>query len=412
MVRSGFALLMGLLLAGFAPGQEPEPLEPMPCGQSCRPWLESFTSQGGDAADICGPVGRFWFSADYLMWFRNGDVLPPLVTTNNVGTPLAQAGILGLPGTPTQILFPAGEVNGDLAHGARLQAGGWFDRRQTFGMQFGYLQQATLATNFFASTDTNAILARPFINTTTGNNGDRVLVSFPGQLRGSILVSESQMFNGWDFAFRGLAFGDSNWRVDALFGYRRLRFSEKLSITSASVAQAGNTLGLVPGATTFGVDQFNTANDFYGLDLGFTGEYRCGKWTANVLVKTAFGKLNPSADINGVTINTVGANVAAFEGNLLALQTNIGNHTKSTGILVPEIGVNLAYDVTESIRLRAGYTFLYLPNFYRPGENIDTTVNSNLTAPTRNIGPGSPNLLLGNADVYLHAVNFGFELRY
>ena len=31
---------------------------------------------------VCGPQGRFWFRADYLMWFTSGMDLPPLVSTD------------------------------------------------------------------------------------------------------------------------------------------------------------------------------------------------------------------------------------------------------------------------------------------------------------------------------------------
>jgi hypothetical protein len=40
------------------------------------------------------PAGQFWAEIDYLGW-----TVPPLVTTSPAGTPLAQAGVLGAPGT-------------------------------------------------------------------------------------------------------------------------------------------------------------------------------------------------------------------------------------------------------------------------------------------------------------------------
>ena len=52
---------------------------------------------------FCGPPGRVWLRADYLMWFTTGTRLPPLVTTSPQGTPANQAGVLGAPGTT--ILF-------------------------------------------------------------------------------------------------------------------------------------------------------------------------------------------------------------------------------------------------------------------------------------------------------------------
>src|SRR5437868_8563481 len=48
--------------------------------------------------DFSAP-GRLWFSADYLSGWVQPARLPPLVTTSPAGTPLAQAGVLGLPAT-------------------------------------------------------------------------------------------------------------------------------------------------------------------------------------------------------------------------------------------------------------------------------------------------------------------------
>ena len=53
---------------------------------------------------------RFWVGMDYLAWSVKGDRLPPLVTTSPAGTPLAQAGVLGPPGTT--VLFGDSSVNG------------------------------------------------------------------------------------------------------------------------------------------------------------------------------------------------------------------------------------------------------------------------------------------------------------
>ena len=43
--------------------------------------------------DVCGPPGRFWVSAEYLLWWTKSDHAPPLVT---VGPP-ESFGILGAP---------------------------------------------------------------------------------------------------------------------------------------------------------------------------------------------------------------------------------------------------------------------------------------------------------------------------
>src|SRR5260370_38490640 len=63
-------------------------------------------------------AGQFWVEMEYLAWSVKGDRLPPLVTTSPAGTPPAQAGILGSPGTTVQ--FGDSSVNGGCRSGGRL----------------------------------------------------------------------------------------------------------------------------------------------------------------------------------------------------------------------------------------------------------------------------------------------------
>ena len=62
------------------------------------------------------------------------------------------------------------------------------------------------------------------------------------------------------------------------------------------------------------------------------------------------------------------------------MQSNIGHFSQSQFAVVPEIGVKLGYQLTPNLRLQAGYNFLFWSNVVRPGQQIDTSVNPNLTA--------------------------------
>ena len=62
--------------------------------------------------------GGFWITGEYLNWSAKGDKLPPLVTTSPPGTPLAQAGVLGAPGT--SVLFGDESVNDRWRSGASV----------------------------------------------------------------------------------------------------------------------------------------------------------------------------------------------------------------------------------------------------------------------------------------------------
>ena len=72
------------------------------------------------------------------------------------------------------------------------------------------------------------------------------------------------------------------------------------------------------------------------------------------------------------------------------------NRAAALGTLrrLPEIGVNVGYDVTPRLRVQAGYTFLYLSNVVRPGDATihngavdDVVINYSATAGSSISGP-------------------------
>ena len=67
---------------------------------------------------------RLWFRGEALLWWIRGGETPPLLTTSPGSTPLAQAGVLGQPGTT--VLFGDQELNTGLHAGAACpSAFGW-----------------------------------------------------------------------------------------------------------------------------------------------------------------------------------------------------------------------------------------------------------------------------------------------
>ena len=77
-------------------------------------------------------------------------------------------------------------------------------------------------------------------------------------------------------------------------------------------------------------------------------------------------------DINGSQrfVSPTGV-VQNFTGGLLALPSNIGHFTNNAFSVVPEIGVNLGYQILPRLRGFVGYNMLYWSNVIRPGTSID-----------------------------------------
>jgi hypothetical protein len=82
------------------------------------------------------PSTRLWSTGDYLLWWVNGNRLPPLITTSPAGTPPAAAGVLGTPGA--EVLFGNTDVNDRARSGGRLTAGYWLDCEQKWGIEASF----------------------------------------------------------------------------------------------------------------------------------------------------------------------------------------------------------------------------------------------------------------------------------
>ena len=112
----------------------------------------------------------------------------------------------------------------------------------------------------------------------------------------------------------------------------------------------------------------------------------------------------------------MGGSRTIANGGILALPTNSGHFTHDPFAVVPEVGLNVGYQVTNRLRLFMGYSFLYWSNVVRPGDVIDRTVN--LTQIPSNLGPGTlvgparPAVVLKDTDFWAQGLNFGVAVRY
>ena len=132
-----------------------------------------------DASDLslCGPPGRIWLRADYLLWWTSGMRLPPLVTTSPQGTDPAQAGVL----RNAEILYGEQTIDTGGRSGFRTTIGLWLDSCHLWGAEVDYFNLGEQGNGFYQDSPTgNPILARPFFNVQTNQPGS-VLVSYASQ---------------------------------------------------------------------------------------------------------------------------------------------------------------------------------------------------------------------------------------
>ena len=137
----------------------------------------------------------------------------------------------------------------------------------------------------------------------------------------------------------------------------------------------------------------------------------------DVVGKVAVGWTNQVVSITGSTVLLDGPGAGAIaNGGLLALPTNIGRYEDDALAIVPEVNINVSYQSSQCLTVRAGYTFIYWSDVVRPGDQIDRAVNAQqvpssllfgqVTGPIRPINP------FRDSDFWAMGLSLGLELRY
>ena len=303
------------------------------------------------------------------------------------------------------MLFGGDRVNRQGQAGGRFTLGYWFDECDTVGVEGSFLFVGNVGDSFRASSFGSPVLARPFFNVQTGQQ-DAIPIAFTN-LPGSVAVTTGRQALGADVNLRRPLYVDPCRRVDVLAGYRFFHFSEGLGVaTSSTLTDPGTGLPVQLAVH----DTFGTRNQFNGGQLGINAQFTDGPWTLDVLGKLALGGMAQRVVINGSTISTVqgSAPTPIPGGGLLAVTgTNIGRFNRSQFSALPEINVNLRYQLTRLWRLNVGYSLLGLTHVVRPGDQVDTRLNQ---FPNQ-LGT-FPMFTFHNSDVWMQGINLGFECNF
>lgn len=369
---------------------------------------------------VFAPPGRFWVRSDYLVWWTSGMHLPPLVTTSPQGTSFSQAGVL----PDATVLFGDQTVNAGGRSGFRTTLGMWLDAAQTWDLEFDYFSLLDQKTRFDQSSTGDPILARPLYNVQIGAEGSQVL-AFPGRVEGGIQIEAKDHFQsagallGYQLLAnatdgRGVSAPDAGllWgnRIDLLGGFRYYNLGDRLSIVdSRRITQAGPTQN-----TAFLIqDNFHTENDFYGAELGLrTRAYR-GPWSFEILTKVALGNTRQTAGIDGQTVITPASGPSQpYNGGVLALGTNSGSYQRDDFTMIPQLGLELGYQVTRRLRTYVGYNLIYWGNVWRSGDQIDLNVDPRNIPPTTPGGLPFPAFPGSTSVFWAQGITTGAEFRF
>ena len=351
---------------------------PEKSGTLPAPFTDSFVAAPTTITHVVdGPMPdplhtAFWAKAEYLLWSVRPYNIPVLATAGNeVGQ-----GILGQNGTV--VLFGDSSLDGGLRSGLRLTAGAWLDMWHEDGVELsGFF--LTEKTNHFAVNSAQApVIARPFFDV---NNGVQAVeqVAFPGITQsGNLTVNAPSRMFGFEADYRGKLCCGCDFRVDFIAGFRFLQLDEDLNVTENLQFLNGLTGGnaVFSGQTATAFDDFHTINHFYGSQVGIVAEKNWGDWSLEGRAKLALGFTTQKVDVNG-SQQFVPNSALNATGDLLALRTNIGDRVQTRFTVVPEIDLNVGYQINEHVKAFVGYNFLFWSSVVRPGDQIDTGLDRN-----------------------------------
>jgi hypothetical protein len=366
-------------------------------------------------------------SLEYLHWWLKSGAVPVLVTTGPVGS----GGIPGNPGVYS--LYGGGsDLAPTLRPGLRVNITHWFQPNGIWGLDGTFIGLASRGDEFNAYSDQNPLLARPFLSQNTLTGATTTLPTLPGRAAeittspnvavGGINVKTTSLLWGAELNLRRKLAHTCDSRIDILLGYRYLGLTESLAVTETFYGVPNGPFAGVAGTLR---DSFRTANHFHGAQFGVKYEKQRGKWSLGATAKIAIGVTAGSVDITG-GLGQTGTRIIQQQtpGGLLALNSNLGLYEQHLFAVLPEGGLSLGYDINDHWRFNVGYTFMFLSKVYRPGDQIDQTLDITripvLNDPTlvpdiakvRPLNSIRPYVPMKSTDIWAQGINFSLTAKW
>jgi hypothetical protein len=344
---------------------------------------DGYCHDGGGFYDPWSCYGRLkhWGSVEYLLWWRKGMRIPPLVSTGPV--------------PPGELLFGGANYDFGPQSGGRATFGVWLDDYECVGIGGRIFGLSDGRIDFEQTAVGGGALARPFIDADTGLPN---AVNVAGALGGAIDIAVESEVIGVEALFRRRIECGFAGRLDLLGGYTFTEIDESISIGATTTLPPGppNSLDVF--------DRFRTDNEFHAGTVGLQAEYDRGCFTVGLLGKISFGTMKETVTISGGNNNPAAA--PGLQG-LLAQNTNIGVFVQDEFAVMPEVNLNLGYRATEHLELMMGYSMIYWSHVVQPGDQIDLTVDLTPTPNTTR-----PQFNFESTDYWVMGLNFGAQWSY
>ena len=337
----------------------------------------------GSPAVACGPT--LTLTGEFLYWFAQASTLPPLVTAAGPGVPVPPGGALNRPDTDVRF----GGTRADTA----ARPGG------RFGLGYALSDRSGLEARFFFLGDSDdrfdgrsvpngVTLGRPVTFAPIGLPTALPVATVSGLATTRLL--------GVDLDYRRRLDCGGCSQLDLLIGYRYLHLGDRVEVFNATPFQL---VGLGNAGVGLVSDSVRTRNSFYGPQVGvsYRRPLRAG-FSLDALAKLSLGVTVARADLDGST--TVGP--AGVPVGLLVGPANTGHGSTSYFGAVPEASLGVGYAVCDTLRLTAGYTFLYWSKVRRAADQIDLSGGSGDRPALRDV----------TGDYWAQGVRLGAEWRF
>ena len=109
----------------------------------------------------------------------------------------------------------------------------------------------------------------------------------------------------------------------------------------------------------YGSSKFRTtsapSNDFYGSEIGLRTQIYRGRWSLEILTKVAIGNTHQIVTIDGQTDETATGTDADVQRRNLRRPTNSGTYPRDEFTMIPQLGLELGYQVSCHWRAYVGY---------------------------------------------------------
>lgn len=348
---------------------------------------------------------HFWGTADYLYWQTQSSPVP---------VPLVEEG--------ETVVLGGRNISNNWRSGGRFALGCWFEEGlplnicQGFGVDIEYLflpsgsrKMGVSSSGLPGSPNYNI----PYFDVVTGTEATTPL-SEVGVYSGKGTLTIHNNLQGAE-ANGYLVFGQGPYlKYSVIAGFRYLNFIEMLKFgVSSPVIDTPDVW-----TTT---DKFRAQNNFYGGQLGAGIEAVMGCFFADATFKLGLGAMCEQAKISGklVTNDYTGyTTLQTFPGGYFALPTNIGHHSRTCFAVVPEVDINFGYQITDCLKVRIGYTFLYVSEMLRAGKIMNPNINPTQSVAIENnpdtelVGEPSPRARLNSEGFWTQGINAGLEFYF